>query len=152
MLPGCASPPIEPPHDAASPTGGLGLSLWYAQIESRQYQLFEVSRDGSFNYGGGMEAFNRKTDWSGKLTPDEARAIRAAVDAAGWMTVPNASSGTAESPLAEFQLFADGKTRSFEIRGVDPAVTGLVDMMQKIANQRFERFLQRLPEAGSQVR
>lgn len=151
-LPGCTSQPLVPPHDAGSPTGGLGLRLWYAQIESRQYQLFEVDRDGSFRYGGGMVAFNRHTDWAGTLTPDEARAIRTMVDDAGWLTAEKPSQTTADTPLAELALYADGKTRNVEIRGPDPRVTAFVDALQKIANQRFERFLQRLPEAGSQTR
>jgi hypothetical protein len=151
-LAGCASAPIVPPHDPGSPTGGVGLHLWYAQPATGQYQLFEVDADGSFRYGGGMEAFNRRTDWSGRLTDAEARAFRETVDRAGWLTAQDPARRDGESPLAECRLYAGGKTRAFEIRGPDPAVKGLVDSLQAIANQRFERFLQRLPEAGTQVR
>ncbi|MBL9141728.1 MAG: hypothetical protein JNK53_07660 [Phycisphaerae bacterium] len=152
LIAGCSSGTIAAPTDDSSHTGGLAMQLWYAQIETRQYQLFEVGADGSFKYGGGMEAFNRKTDWTGKLTEDEARDVRAQVDEAGWLTEANAGRKTADSPLAEFRLYADGKTRAFEIHGPDPRVTRLVNALQKVANQRFDRLLQQLPEAGPQPR
>lgn len=152
LVAACSSAPLTPPNDPASPTGGLGLSLWYAQIPTGQYQLFEVDSDGTFRYGGGMEAFNRHTDWSGTLTAAEGRALREAVDRGGWMTAEKPGFKSADSPLAEFKLYAGGHTRTFEIRGPDPAVQALVESMQAVASQRFDRFLQRLPEGGPQTR
>lgn len=149
---GCASGPIAAPAVASSPTGGVAFTLWYADIATRQYQYFDVGYDGLYKYGGGMEAFNRKTDWSTMLTAEQGAAVRAQIDQAGWLTAPVVAQDTSESPLAEFAFFTDDGKRVFEVRGADPAVKQFVDSLQKISNQRFDRILQALPEAGLQKR
>lgn len=149
---GCASRPMVPPQEPASPTNGLSVQMWYAVPSGGQYQMFRVKETGEFQYGGGMVAMNRNVDWTGQLTLDEAKQVRAMVDKAGWMTAKDPARKEGDSPIAEIELSGGGAVRRFEITGPDPAVAELATMLQKVADQRFNRFLQRLPEGGAQPR
>jgi len=148
----CVSAPIAVPNDPASPTGGLGLQLWYAHTDTRQYENFRVSIDGTLSYGAGMQAFNRQFEWNGALTPEEAKRVRAIVDAAKWLTAEDPALHTAESPIAEIAVSNGDKDRHFTIQGPNEAVVQLAELLSKAAQRRFERFMQRLPDAGTQIK
>ena len=62
LLAACETAPIAAPSDASSPTRGLGMQLWYARTDTKQYEYFVVGEDGSLAFGGGMKAFDRETD------------------------------------------------------------------------------------------
>ena len=146
----CTSGPLPVPNDAASPTGGLGLDLWTARTDSQQYEFFRVHPDGRFDYGGGVRAFGRGTDWSGALSPEDARTVRQVVDDAGWMTAAEPGREGAKTPIAEIVLRAGGKERAFTITGESAEVKRLADLLRTVASRRFDSFMQRLPEAGPQ--
>ena len=148
----CVSAPIAVPNDPASPTGGLGLQLWYCRADTRQYENFRVSVDGTLSYGGGMKAFDRQFEWNGALTPEEAKRVRAIVDAAKWLTAEDPALHTAEVPLAEITVSNGEKDRNFNIQGPNEAVVQLAEVLSKAAQRRFERFMQRLPDAGTQIK
>lgn len=151
-LTGCDTGPIKVPEDPASVTGGLGLRLWYARPATRQYEYFTLDPDGMLGYGGGMKGFDRAVDWRGQLTSDEAARLRAIIDAAHWLDAPSPGREGTESTVAEISLRAGGSERSFTINGPDDAVTQAVALLSKAAERRFDRFMQRLPEAGAQRR
>ena len=149
---GCASAPVTPPTGGPGPTGGLAMSLWFARTESRQYEYFVVGADGSLSYGGGMRAFERQTEWTGRLTEDEGTRLRAIVDAAGWLTAAEPSVERAASPIAEMVFVVPGGEREVRVAGADQAVDRAVELLGAAAKRRFDRFMQRLPEAGVQKR
>ena len=103
FLAGCVAAPIVPPTDPASPTGGMGLSLWWFKYEASQYEYFVLHVDGTLDYAGGMKAFDRQIEWTGKVTPDVAKQVRAIVDQAGWMTMEDPNRDTERSPLSELK-------------------------------------------------
>lgn len=146
----CTSGPLPVPNDAASPTGGLGLDLWTARTDSQQYEFFRVHPDGRFDYGGGVRAFGRGTEWSGALSPEDARTVRQVVDEAGWMTAAEPGREGAKTPIAEIVLRAGGKERAFTITGESAEVKRIADLLRTVASRRFDSFMQRLPEAGPQ--
>lgn len=146
----CTSGPLPVPSDAASPTGGLGLDLWTARTDSQQYEFFRVHPDGRLDYGGGVRAFGRGTEWSGALSPEDARTVRQVVDEAGWMTAAEPGREGAKTPIAEIVLRAGGKERTFTITGESAEVKRIADLLRTVASRRFDSFMQRLPEAGPQ--
>ena len=147
----CVSAPIAVPNDPASPTGGVGVQLWYCRADTRQYENFRVSVDGTLSYGGGIKAFDRQFEWNGALTPEEAKRVRAIVDAAKWLTAEDPALHTAEVPLAEIAVSNGDKDRHFNIQGPNEAVVQLAEVLSKAAQRRFDRFMQRLPDAGTQI-
>lgn len=152
VVPGCDTAPIKVPEDASSVTGGLGLRLWYARPDTRQYEFFTVDPDGTLGYGGGMKGFNREVDWRGPLTKDEAIRLRQVVDAAHWLDAEKPGREGAETTVAEVSVRAGGAERSFTINGPDDAVARTVELLSKAAQRRFDRYMQRLPDAGTQRR
>lgn len=148
----CQSTPMVPPHDENSSTDGMGLQLWYARVDTRQYDFFQVRPDGSLSYGGGMTAFNRNIEWTGRLTAEEGYRLRTLVNEAKWMTAENPSLHTAETPMAEIMVASGKNERSLTIQGPNEYVLQVVEVLSKAASRRFERFMQRLPDAGTQVR
>lgn len=148
----CTSAPVPVPEDASSPTRGLGLQLWYAHLDTRRYEYFQLAPDGTLGYGGGMKAFNREVEWTGKATAEEAARVRAIVDAAGWLTAADPSRKSKASPVAEIVVRSGRADRAFEIDGPDEPVVQVVEVLSKAATRRFDRFMERLPEAGSQPR
>lgn len=151
-LAGCASAPIAAPADPSSPTGGLSLQVWVARTDTRQYQFFRVAADGSLSYGGAMRAFDRQFEWEGRLSDDEARTLRAIVDRAGWLTAEDPERPGARTPVAEVVVGNGRRDRSFTITGPDAAVDEVESLLGKAAARRFDRYMQRLPEAGPRVR
>jgi hypothetical protein len=149
VVPGCVTGPVVPPQDVASPTGGVGIDLWVAKVDARQYEYFRVRPDGGLEYAGGLPAFNREIQWKGALTAEESAAVRAAIDRAGWMTAPSPGRSGAGDRRAEIVLRVPGAERAFEIDGPDDAVDALVRTLSGAASRRFDAFMQRLPEAGA---
>lgn len=149
FLAGCVSAPIVPPSDAASPTGGMGLALWWWKYEASQYEYFVLHVDGTLDYAGGMKAFDRQIEWTGKVTPDVAKQVRAIVDQAGWMTMEDPNRDTERSPLAELVVSNGAKERSFTIRGPNEPVIRIRELLTKAAAARFDKEMQSLPEAGT---
>jgi|Laugresu1bdmlbsd_1035121.scaffolds.fasta_scaffold16077_2 hypothetical protein len=152
LLAACETAPIAAPSDASSPTRGLGMQLWYARTDTKQYEYFVVGEDGSLAFGGGMKAFDRETEWKGRLTDDEGARLRAIVDAAKWLDAADPTRKTAETPIAEFALRSGGSERKFAIQGPDEAVKQAVEVLSKASARRFDRYMQRLPDAGVQPR
>lgn len=152
LLVSCASAPVVPPSGAPGPTGGLGMRLWHARTDTRQYEYFVVGADGSLAYGGGMKAFERQTEWSGRLSDEEGARLRAIVDAAGWLTAAEPSAERAANPVAEMVFTVPGGERDVRIAGPDQAVDRAMEVLGGAAKRRFDRFMQRLPEAGVQPR
>lgn len=152
LLTACVSTPIVPPQESGSLTGGVALNLWFAKLDTRQYEYFRVEADGTFSYGGGMKAFNRTTEWTGKITADEGKRLRALIDGAKWMTAEDPALHTAEGPLAEITVASSLSKRSFNIEGPNEYVLQIVELLSKAAQQRFDRYMQRLPEPGTQLR
>ena len=151
-LAGCETAPIAPPADASSPTQGLGMQLWYARTDTKQYEYFVVGEDGSLAFGGGMKAFDRETEWTGRLTAEEGARLRALVDGAKWMTADDPALKTAETPIADIALRSGGAERKFVIQGPNEAALQVVEVLSKASQRRFDRYMQRLPDAGVQPR
>ena len=149
FLAGCVAAPIVPPTDPASPTGGMGLSLWWFKYEASQYEYFVLHVDGTLDYAGGMKAFDRQIELTGKVTPDVAKQVRAIVDQAGWMTMEDPNRDTERSPLSELIVSNGSKERSFTIHGPNEPVIRIRELLAKAAAVRFEKEMQSLPEAGT---
>ena len=148
----CTSAPVAAPQGGEGPMGGVGVELWYARTDTRQYEYYVVRPDGGFSVAGGMKAFERQPEWTGRLQDDEAKRLRAIVDAAGWLTADDPSRTGANTPVAEITLRVPGGERELTIEGKDPQVEQAVELLSTAARRRFDRFMQRLPEAGVQKR
>ena len=152
FLAACHAGTIAVPHDTASPTGGLRLQLWIARVDTRQYEFFRIAADGTLDFAGGMKAFDREIEWTGKLSAEDAARVRAIVDQAQWCTDKEPGKQTATAPVAEIVVGNESESRAFTIRGPNESVLQISEILSKAANRRFDRFMERLPDAGTQPR
>ena len=150
LLAACHGGAITVPHDAGSPTGGLRLQLWVARTDTRQYEFFRIAADGTLDFAGGMKAFDREIEWTGRLSAEDAARVRAIVDRAQWCSDKEPGKQTAKTPVAEIVVGNESETRAFTIRGPDESVLQITEILSKAANRRFDRFMERLPDAGTQ--
>jgi len=128
-----------------SPTGGVTMSLSISRPDEQSYEIFRVTRQGALEYGGGMAAFNDRTNWSGAMTSQEIDAFLALLDRVGWCeTEPEGD--RASSIRCRIELRCTERRRTWAIRGEPASVTEMRAMLEPIARRRFQPDLDRLPE------
>lgn len=131
-----------------SPTGEVAITLQVLVPSQQRYEVFRVTREGKFEYGGGLRAFNGHTNWSTQLTPAQVAEFVGHVDRTGWCAErpPEQKEG---EPMVNVELTcADEKVRNFTIRGSDPGVASLQAFFDPIARMRLNPILDQLPEAS----
>ena len=133
---------------------GISLMIWSREPSEAKYEYFEVDR-GTFGYGGGKDGLAMAPSWETPLSPDQCAALREIAQRGGWMsTDPPAAVPVLEGGdrLADVAVMWEGGQRQFAASGDDPSVREAVEMLSQIAAARFQRQLDRLPEAGKQPR
>jgi hypothetical protein len=157
---GCATPAsmkagkAEGADGRVSPTRGVAV-LFEERIPSRSiFRRYELHPDGSLKVGGGAAARDRRTEWTGTPNDDELTAILDAIDASGIAVGPPACTPALvegeESIFVRIEYAAPSGTLVHELGGRCPALEPLREAFEKASLVRFERQLDRLPEAGAQ--
>ncbi len=157
QLTGCAAPPSMEAgraDDPASPTRGVAM-LFEERIPGRSiFRRYELHPDGTLKVGGGAAARDRRTDWSGKPTDEELTAILDAIEASGIArSAPSCAPALVdgeETIFTRIEYAAPSGTLVHELRGRCPSLDPLRTALEQAALVRFQRQLDRLPEAGAQ--
>jgi hypothetical protein len=144
-LTGCVVPKSS---DRPDLTGGRTLEVFVAR-EAGAYELYQVDKWGSLQFGGGMDAYAGSTTWSGPLTADEIEEIFAIVDANRW-NVPNSVPKGRDLPLYRINYRGPERRKGFRLMITgDNAGTGRMHaLLAAAAARRNEAFLDSLPKAG----
>jgi hypothetical protein len=136
---------------AAGPDVMGGLEFQVQETRpGRSYALYRVQRDGTIEFGGGLDARNGKCTWSGSLTEDERERLLSLLDQYGWPTIGPSSTGLPEGVEYEIQMQWPGQRRTYHVAGETDAVTEIVRVLQAASSRRNQEFLQSLPKAGRQ--
>lgn len=143
------------PTKLASPGAcGISLMIWSREPKEAKFEYFEVD-GGIFGYGGGKDGLAMVPSWETPLSPDQCTKLREIASRGGWTAeeqptpVPVPEGGDRLVDVAV--MWTDGR-RQFSASGDDPSVREVLALLSAIAAVRFERQLDRLPEAGKQVR
>ena len=143
------------PTKLASPGAcGISLMIWSREPNEAKYEYFEVD-GGTFGYGGGKDGLAMVPSWETPLSPDQCAKLREIASRGGWTAetqptpLPVPEGG---ERLADVAVMWDGGRRQFSASGNDPNVREAIEMLSAIADVRFQRQLDRLPEAGKQSR
>jgi hypothetical protein len=153
----CAAPPSMKAGDAndlSSPTRGVAVLL-EERIPGRSiFRRYELHPDGTLKVGGGAAARDRRTEWSGTPSDDDLTAMLDAIDASGIATGPPACAPVIvdgeETIFTRVEYAAPSGTIVHELHGRCPALDPLRAAFEKASLVRFDRQLDRLPEAGPQ--
>lgn len=144
---GCTSSVGGPPAD--TPTGGLEFRM-FVRDGSGAESLYQVNRDGSIEFGGGMKARLDDTAWKGQLTPDEIHQLRELVESHGWYQRNPASTDQPPKMIQRVTLNSPQVRRRFRVKGESPDVAPIRELLDHAALRRLEPDLERLPQPSAQ--
>lgn len=129
---------------------GVSLILWARAPQEAKYEYFQVE-GGTFSYGGGKNALALTATWEVALSPEQCTALCEIARTGGW-TAAELPAPVPESTLSIVDVAVrwDGGQRQFSASAEDPAIRDALALLGGIAAGRFQRELDRLPQAGSQ--
>ena len=127
---------------------GIAFAIWLRTPATSQYEYFTVC-EGEYRYGAGVDALTFKTSWGRALSEAECAALEQLAGDAGWFGPAELerADGSAGS-LADVAVVWDGGRVQMSLPGSESGVHTITTFLRKLSEQRFERQLDRLPEAG----
>ena len=114
--------------------------------------LYRIERDGTFNWGGGLNALVDKTTWAGPMTNEERKQLYDLLITYGWFERDPVSTNEPEGRITRVDLSGDPGSNHFKVRGQNADVQPVLDLLEKISRRRLEPDLQMLPQPGLQKR
>lgn len=142
-LSGCKSGPGGPPAD--TPTGGLELRMFVRDASGAE-SLYQVNRDGSIEFGGGVNARLDRTTWKGQLTLDEIQRLRSLIESHGWYERNPPSTGEPPDMLYRVTINSTQARKRFKVMGESSEVAPVRDVLFHAALRRVQPDLERLPQ------
>lgn len=148
-LAGCASNGSGIIHSMPDRMDGLFLELT-VQRDKDSIAYYNVKKDGTIGFAGGVEAKRGDIEWTDALTDEERNRIVSMVESFGWLEREPASS--AINPEHRYELLVrQGSKRSHVIvRGDHPQLVEMSALLEQICSRRFDEFIDRLPQPGMQ--
>jgi hypothetical protein len=109
--------------------------------------LYRVDTDGTIAFGGGADARNRNVTWTGTLTGDEIDRLWALLEQHGWLSgdVKAASTGKPKDIEARIKVWWPGGSKHYRLRGENPQVTPVAEVLGEASRRRLGGDLQTLP-------
>ena len=140
LLAGCSA------SDPGSATRGLSLEVWDRGAENLAV-LYRVQTDGTLSFGGGRDAINQRTSWTGPLTAEEIDQLWVLLADYGWLSgdVKAASTGEPRKRICRIRMSWPGGAKRYKIRGENPDVEPVETLLAEVSRRRLERDLETLP-------
>ncbi len=135
--------------DPQSPTGGLSLKM-LVLTQDNAAAMYRVEPDGTIHFGGGLDARQEKTTWSGPMTAEEIQQLRDLIAQHGWYDAGPASTDRPPGRSYRIQLRWPHGRRTFRVIGRSLDVTPIEQLLAQAAGRRHEAFLDTLPKASSE--
>ncbi len=129
-----------------SPTGGVSLRMTVVS-EPNRTALYRIEVDGSLSFGGGLDAVQRKTSWTGQMTEAEIDELLALLERDGWFRGEPADGDGPNGRVYEVAVCGPEGRQRYTLRGESTAAGELDDLLGRIARRRFDSFLERFPTA-----
>lgn len=135
--------------DPQSPTGGLSLKM-LVLTQDNAAAMYRVEPDGTIHFGGGFDARQEKTTWSGPMTAQEIQHLRDLIAQHGWYDTGPASTNRPPGRSYRIQLRWPQGRRTFRVIGRSLDVTPIEQLLAQAAGRRHEAFLETLPKPSSE--
>lgn len=132
-----------------SPTGGLSLKM-LVLTQDNAAAMYRVEPDGTIHFGGGLDARQEKTTWSGPMTREEIQQLRDLIAQHGWYDAGPASTGRPPGRSYRIQLRWPQGRQTFRVIGRSLDVTPIEQLLAQAAGRRHEAFLETLPKPSSE--
>jgi hypothetical protein len=122
----------------------------YMRDATQAEMYYEVHRDGTLGFGGGIKARLNNTTWTGTLTPDELKEFQRLLAAEDWFKEKPASTHAPEKHLYRVEINAPENRRKFTVKGESERLRPIQQLLAKACLRRLEDDLKILPPPSSQ--
>jgi hypothetical protein len=134
-----------------TPTQGVTFTL-FVQRDVSTAALYEMDEHGNLSFGGGWDARNGVTSWTGAMSPEEIEEVLTVIDDHGWFERKPTSAGEPDDYYYRLTIAGpEGRKRYSRIAGESPEIEPVVAVLDRIARRRFDDFLKTLPRAGEKT-
>lgn len=151
LLAGCEAAKPPPALSSGKPISDLSLTLSLRDATGAE-EYYTLARDGTFGFGGGLDARFQRVTWTTQLTADEMQRLREQITQQGWFD--QGLSATNQPPDARYQIDAHCGKQSLRktIKGVNDHIEPVRLVLRDIANRRLHMDLERQPKPSLQQR
>ncbi|MCZ6834883.1 MAG: hypothetical protein O7G85_03840 [Planctomycetota bacterium] len=146
LMDGCAATKFNP----SGRTGGVELTLSMLNQDGGSAALYTVTRDGTLGFGGGMEARNGRTSWTGSMTDDQIGEFLGILERNDWFRTKPESTGLPKGLTYRITINGSEGRNRYIVNGYSESVREVKNFLDEIASERFEPILRQLPKPGKQ--
>jgi len=146
MLASCAAAPgVQAPRGV--PGCEAAVDVWWADPSKARFEFIRLDR-GEFGWGGGIDAFDRRTTWGTTLSAEDCARVSSELAAIDWFALAAKMDSVTEDRAYIVIVTGLPDERRVRVQADDTAITNLRTMLLAIAARRLEGTLDELPKAG----
>jgi hypothetical protein len=142
----CATAPgVQPPRGVDGCEASI--DFWWADPPKARFEYVRLDR-GELGWGGGIDAFDRRTSWGMPLGAEDCARVAAELAAIDWAAVAARQESVTEDRA--YVVIVTGRPDEHRVRvqADDAAIAGLRQLLLTIAARRLDGTLDELPQAG----
>lgn len=142
----CATAPgVQAPRGV--PGCEAAVDVWWADPPKARFEYVRLDR-GEFGWGGGIDAFDRRTTWGMTLSPDDCAKIAADLAGVDWAALAAKQELVTEDRA--YLVIVTGRPDEHRVRvqADDAAIASMRATLMAIAARRLDGTLDELPRAG----
>ena len=146
VLASCAAAPgVQAPRGV--PGCEASADFWWADPPKARFEFVRLDR-GAFGWGGGIDAFDRRTTWGMTLPAEDCTTVSAELAAIDWAALAAKQESVTEDRA--YVVIVTGRPDEHRVRvqADDQAIAKLRSALMSIAARRLEGTLDELPKAG----
>ena len=147
----CEQSKPPPAFSSGTPISDLSLTLSLRDGSGAE-EYYTLERDGTFGFGGGMDARFDRTSWTTQLNAEEMQGLRDLILEQGWLK--GALTSSKQPPNARYRIEMRLGQQSLlkSIKGENEHVEPVRLALRDIANRRLKPDLERLPKPNLEQR
>ncbi len=123
------------------------IDFWWADPPKARFEYVRLDR-GDFGWGGGIDAFDRRTTWGMTLSAEDCAQVASELDDIDWAALAARQESVGEDRA--YMVIVTGRPDEHRVRvqADDAAIASLRKALMAIAARRLEGTLDELPKAG----
>jgi len=146
LMSSCAAAPgVQAPRGV--PGCEASIDVWWADPPKARFEFVRVDQ-GQIGWGGGLDAFDRRTSWGMMLSPDDCVQVATQLAGVDWAALEAKQESVTEDRA--YVVIVTGRPDEHRVRvqADDAAIASLRTALMAIAARRLDGTLDELPKAG----
>jgi hypothetical protein len=142
----CATAPgVQAPRGV--PGCEAAVDVWWADPPKARFEYVRLDR-GDFGWGGGIDAFDRRTTWGMTLSAEDCAQVASELASVDWTALAAKQESVGEDRAYLVIVTGSPEERRVRVQADDAAIANLRKALLAIAARRLEGTLDELPKAG----